>query len=220
MFRTALIVSFAALTTACASGKMDTDQAVTPTERFAIKVTPTPDEILLAPHSSGLSPTQQAAVAAMVDRWRDAGSGPITIQAPLRAGSGAGRVAGGVEAALSELGVPRDAVVLGGYDPGEQGDAPVRVGFTHYVAEGPTCGRDWPNLSSSFRNEPPPNFGCAMTANMAAQVANPGDLLRPQATQAPDAMRREAILGKYRQGEVTSSAKDDQAKGTVSQAVQ
>lgn len=34
-----------------------------------------------------------------------------------------------------------------------------------------------------------------------------------------DAARRETVLGKYRKGELTSSQKDDQATGAISQAV-
>ena len=37
--------------------------------------------------------------------------------------------------------------------------------------------------------------------------------------QVVDAQRRATILGKYRQGQTTSSARDDQATGTVSRAI-
>ena len=51
---------------------------------------------------------------------------------------------------------------------------------------------------------------------MAAQVANPADLVRPADLAPADAQRRVYALDKYRKGEVTSSAADDQAKGVVS----
>jgi pilus assembly protein CpaD len=51
-------------------------------------------------------------------------------------------------------------------------------------------------------------------------IANPADLLTPRQMDPADASRRENVLGKYRQGQMTSSAKDPQANGAVSDAVQ
>jgi pilus assembly protein CpaD len=58
-----------------------------------------------------------------------------------------------------------------------------------------------------------------VTANIAAQVANPEDLLGPRAETPIDSGRRATVLDKYRKGELTSSAKDDQSSGVVSKAV-
>jgi pilus assembly protein CpaD len=74
-------------------------------------------------------------------------------------------------------------------------------------------------MSKSANNDVQPNFGCAVTANMALMVANPNDLLRPTDSGPSDAGRRMTVLEKYREGKVTSSEKDEQAKGSVSQAV-
>jgi pilus assembly protein CpaD len=52
---------------------------------------------------------------------------------------------------------------------------------------------------------------------MAEQVADPRDLAAPAASQGSDALRRQYQLDKYRQGQVTSSSKDSQASGQVSQ---
>jgi pilus assembly protein CpaD len=58
-----------------------------------------------------------------------------------------------------------------------------------------------------------------VTANLAAQVANPEDLLGPRDETPIDSGRRATVLDKYRKGEVTSSAKDEQSNGVVSKAV-
>jgi pilus assembly protein CpaD len=58
-----------------------------------------------------------------------------------------------------------------------------------------------------------------MAANLAAQVANPEDLLRPRDSTPDRRGPRDVVLGKYRKGEVTSSAKDDQANGSISKAI-
>ena len=52
------------------------------------------------------------------------------------------------------------------------------------MAEAPECGH-WPtNLADDPRNLPYPNFGCAQQHNLAAQIANPADLLGPRTMDA------------------------------------
>ena len=104
---------------------------------------------------------------------------------------------------------------------GESGDAspqPVIVGFQVFVAQGPTCG-SFGNLARSAGNTPYDNFGCAIASNIAAQVANPQDLISPRDMTPADAVRRGVVLGKYRNGEPTSTVADKQASGQVSQVV-
>lgn len=212
-----------ALLAGCASTgekpeKPEKTVALTPTEQFvsAVKVTSRPDSVSLAPHASGLSSTQGEALDALVARWRDADGAEILIQT---AGDGGQLVAAQSRVYLLARGIPSDGIRTGDYDAAGKANPPVMVSFTRYEAETPKCGQVWNNLSATGANTPFPNFGCAVTANMAAQVADPRDILRPRTTTPADAARRSVVLGKYRAGEVTSSAKDDQAKGTVSQAV-
>jgi pilus assembly protein CpaD len=120
---------------------------------------------------------------------------------------------------LLMYGAPAPQVRIVAYDAAGSDRPTIRVGFETYVAEGPRCGDRWENLTATRNNEAYGNFGCAMAANLAAQIANPEDLLRPRDSAPIDAGRRDTVLGKYRKGEVTSSAKDDQAKGTISKAI-
>jgi pilus assembly protein CpaD len=105
------------------------------------------------------------------------------------------------------------------YEAGPDPRAPIRVGFSAYAVDIPRCGQAWASLASNRDNQVTPNFGCAVTANIAAMVAKPSDLMFPQPSTPLDATRRQVVLEKYRQGAVTSSAKDDQAQGQVSHAV-
>jgi len=177
-----------------------------------------PDEVRLAPHATGLSGTQARALAEFHARWTLAEGGVITVAAPTDAqGPGAYRVGTDARNFLIRQGAPADRVQLVGY--AGAGDAPVVVGFQRYVAIGPRCGA-WSPVTSTGSNAPYGNLGCAVTANMAAQVANPEDLLRARPMDPADTGRRTTVLSKYRNGEVTSTAKDDQASGAVSTAVQ
>ncbi len=226
MIRQLLVLSLAAAVTACASSHQaqtaKTEPARTPTTQFAVTLTHSPDEILLAPHATGLSPAQAAAVGDLVERWRDAGDGPVTIQTPAGGGSDAYRSTTAVRGALAQLGLADGQVRLVSYQAaaGAAGITPIVVGFTHFVATGPKCGRDIRDYTKTFTNQPNNNFGCAVTANFAAMLANPADLANPRPTDPADANRRETILGHYRKGELMSSAKDAQANGAVSSVLQ
>ena len=106
-----------------------------------------------------------------------------------------------------------------GFNPTGPEDDTIRVGFLRYEAEKLKCGQRWENLAATRNNEAYDNFGCALAANLAAQVANPEDLIRPRDMTPPDTGRRDTVLGLYRKGEVTSSKKDDQASGSISKAI-
>jgi pilus assembly protein CpaD len=220
--RILLVASIAALAAACASAPNPPPgerAGLTPTEQFSIAVASHPDQILLAPHAEGLSAAQMAALSALVERWRETGGGPIQVQAPSHGGGEAYRAASLVQAELGAMGVGEDRISLVGYDGGDKPGAPIVVGFDHFEAKAPVCGRNWDSFTSSMMNGPNNNFGCAVTANTAAMVANPADLAQAQPLTPGDAERREVVLGKYRQGQATSTAKDDQANGAISSVV-
>lgn len=179
------------------------------------QVIPVPEEILLAAHATGLSGNQARALDEFHTRWMQDDGGLIVISAPNLGGY---RVGNDVRDFLINQGVRADQVRLSGYDSTAR-DAPVVVGFQKYTVATPNCGT-WTNFTRTFSNEPMSNFGCAVNANMAAQVANPRDLLGSRPMDPADPARRATIMDKYRKGENTSAAKDSQASGAVSQAIQ
>jgi pilus assembly protein CpaD len=207
---------------ACASPSTPPKPApLTPTEQYSIKVEQAPDHMALTVHPNGLSPTQRSAIVAMVGRWREAPeAGDFAVQTPTAGADpeAAARTASEVVAALRVLGVPNEQVRTGPYE-GAPGGAPVLVSFTRLVASVADCQGEWGNLTSSGSNRSYDSYGCAVTSNMAAQVVNPRDFLSPAPVQAADATRRQNVLDKYRKGEITSTARDDQAAGVVSRAV-
>jgi pilus assembly protein CpaD len=194
------------------------EAAKTPTELWSAEVLPQSEEIRLAVHAQGLSNTQADALNAFAGDWRDGGRGPITLRAPVGGPDPAmvSRSAEGARALLTSFGAEVRVV---GYEAKGDPRAPLIVGRESYTVSVPTCGREWENISRSATNHVQSNFGCAVSANMAAQIANPGDLHAPAAISPADAQRRDVVLGKYRNGEITASARDEQAKGTVSQVV-
>ncbi|MBO9707046.1 MAG: CpaD family pilus assembly protein [Caulobacter sp.] len=209
---------------ACASTAPD--PATTPrldTQKWEqrVQVEAHPDEILLVPHAEGLSLNQQQALDALLQRWLELGAREIVVSAPVGSAQAdvAGRMAGFVRARLVGLGAPASAVRIVGYDATSAPNAPLKVGFLRHEAVVPRCGMNWENVTATAGNQAYENFGCAVAANMAAQTANAEDLLRPRDQTPPSASRRDTVINKYRKGETTASARDEQAVGAVSKAV-
>jgi pilus assembly protein CpaD len=207
---------------ACAHGPQSDLTAATPLDAWAnkIQVTAQPDEIRLGSHQSGLSGPQTAALAALADRWLQAEGREILIQSPDKSSDPAGAYRVWTESRdfLVRQGVPARSIRVAGYPADTASAQPIIVGYQAFVAQGPTCG-SFGNMARSAGNTPYDNFGCAMAANIAAQVANPQDLLSPRDMTPADAARRGVVIGKYRNGDPTSTAADKQASGQVSQVV-
>jgi pilus assembly protein CpaD len=213
----------AGLLGACASQPKDPklasrDEPLTPTEQFPLKAVPTPGEIRLAAHPTGLSSAQREAVADLADHWLQDGGGPVTIRVPNpgadpRAADLTSRQAA---ALLSAMGVPDENIRRVGYDASGEGVAPIIVAYDTYQAVVPRCGTKWGNLSTNAKNKPYDNFGCAISANMAAEIADPADIAGPRTQDPADAGRRTTVIEKYRQGQPTAGAADANANGTIS----
>ena len=207
---------------ACATPIPDrVDKALTPTEHYQFKTVESEPEVRLAIHAQGISAAQAQALEQFADDWAQAEGGAITLRTPT-GGPGAAaafRTTESARAFLINQGVPADRLLITGYDSATEPNATLKLSFHRVQAVIPACGKSWSNLARSMTNDVQKNFGCATTANMAAQVANPADLMGASDTAPIDAGRRMDVLSKYRQGKVTSSEKDEQAKGSVAQAV-
>ena len=171
-----------------------------------------------------LTPAQRAEVGALASRWRQEGTGGIVIEMPLgaaneRAAASASRE---IRAILSAAGVPHHSIEIRPYhtqDPVRLGA--IRVNFPRMAAETGPCGL-WPeDIGPTYdpvywSNRPHWNHGCANQRNLAAQVANPADLVQPRAETPQLASRRATVTEKYRKGEATATQYPDANKGKIS----
>ena len=191
-------------------------QQLLPTEQYGLAVTNQPEQIALGLHADGLSAAQQAALGQFVSRWRLNGGGAVTLRAPVSGNAALSRrMETETGAYLVKLGIPQERLVLAGYAAAAP-SAPLLASYERFEAKGPNCSGGWSDIMSTGSNAAYDHFGCAVTANIAAQVANPRDFLAPAVETPADNSRRSVVLNKYRLGAVTSSAKDDQANGKVS----
>lgn len=85
------------------------------------------------------------------------------------------------------------------------------------IAVPPEC-LDWRTYDSgtSEDNVPAPTFGCATARNLAAQIANPEDLIEGKPIGSPDPVVSSAAVKRYQAGKTTSLINpNDNTPGTV-----
>jgi pilus assembly protein CpaD len=160
---------------------------------------------------AGLLPDDAAKLDAFVADYLSRGSGSISISAPTGQDSATAISYFGTR--LFEMGVPRSKILVGTHDGP---DSRVEIGFIAYSAHTAPCG-DWSeNLAGTSANRTAANFGCAVQANIAAQVADPRDLVEMRPTDPSDATRRAVMLDNYEKGKITSADKSKDQSGAVS----
>lgn len=160
---------------------------------------------------AGLLPDDAAKLDAFIADYLSRGSGSISVSAPSGQESTAAISYFGTR--LFEMGVPRSRILVGTH---EGPDARVEIGFIAYQARTNPCG-DWSkNLGDTAGNTTPANMGCAVQTNIAAQVADPRDLIEMRPTDPSDATRRAVVLDNYEKGRVTASSKSKDQSGSVS----
>ncbi len=161
---------------------------------------------------AGLLPDDSDKLDAFVADFLSRGSGSISISAPQGPDSTAIVTYFGNR--LYNMGVPRSKILVGTHDGPE---ARVEIGFIAYSASTRPCG-DWSeNAANTASNRTAANFGCAVQANIAAQVADPRDLIEMRPTDPADATRRTAVIDAYEKGKPTASEKTKDQSGAVSE---
>jgi pilus assembly protein CpaD len=192
---------------------------VDPEQRHPIVVSQQPQTMTLrvARGAGSLTPQQRAELLGFADRSRasDAGNSRLVISAPSGTDNevAAMNAVSEIRDMLSDRGFPESSIQVEAYmGEGSSHDAPIKVSYLRYVAEGPECGQ-WPeNLAYNPNNLPHPNLGCANQHNLAAMVANPADLLGPRTAGDRSSERRDTVWAAYRKGESSITAKKDDEK--------
>ncbi|MFB9951680.1 CpaD family pilus assembly protein [Rhizobium puerariae] len=168
------------------------------------------EHVLDVPVASGdirLSTGMKDMVRGFAQQFAASPAGVIQIQVPhgsYNAGA-AQHMAGDIRRILTQSGIKQGRILTGSYAASPTGDAaPIRLAYVTTKAMTSQCG-EWPAdlTDNTFGNKNWYNFGCASQNNLAAQIANPTDLIAPRGMTPIDAAQRVKVISGYR-GETTS----------------
>jgi len=168
---------------------------------------------------------QRRDLQAFAAEYRQSGRGPLVAHLPVSEGN-AHWAMEGVRRALAEGGVPAAALAVSSYRPADPAVAsPIRLSFRRLQAKvAGKCGL-WPqDLGGSdpafnASNDAYWNFGCASQANLAAQVADPVDLVRARPESPGDTQRRTRDIEDLREGKDPSTVYRQDDRGRITQGV-
>ncbi len=173
-------------------------------------------ELKLSPEgrSDSLGEAERLAVSYFAESYRTEGKGPIVIGF---AGSAPWQSATEARAVLLAAGISPSGVVDA---PGQTGAAgePLVLSYRTYEAVVNDCPMiNETRFENTSSNTVMPSFGCSVSINLAAMIADPTDLVGEQRMDPADAERRAIVFEKYRNGEPTSAQRE--ASGAISQAI-
>lgn len=214
-----LISIFALGLSGCAGSASLSDMPVTPLSQYVLQVEPDVDRIALAVHDQGLSTGQHDALRGLVSRFAAAQASVLRIEAPSGNDPSAAAQAYATRDAIQAMGVPGDMIQIVGYHAPDA-RAPVLAGFEVLRAYIPDCSTEPRRSRARAPDGKTDGFGCSVTANMAAQIANPQDILTPRNLQPADSGRAAVVFARYRQGQPTAAPQETLVRGRVADAVE
>jgi len=208
-FRAASLAAmlFATALSGCATEQAlvadDTFKPYNGSDAYPISVAKGPVTLEVASSHGTLQPNQVSAVQGFLHQATSASVSPITLARPSGAGPSA-RVASEIASLMVGQGIPRQRVVFATYDA--PGGAPVRLSYISTYARTKPCGQWDRDMTQTSANEPSPNHGCAVQANIAAMIANPETLYVPNPETPIPADTRVKALTALTTGSTSSSS--------------
>ncbi len=172
-------------------------------ERYPIKVVTAPVSVGVSARLGRLGTGQINAIANFASQARSNSASRIKISYPSATASGR-KVAHEIASLVAGQGIAPRHIAVTSY----RGAGPIRISYVRKVAVTRECG-DWSeNLAVTSRNEPSPNFGCALQHNTAAMVSDPQDFETPRAMTpvwGPAAANRTAAILIYMTGDASTT---------------
>ncbi len=169
---------------------------------------PTTADVFPQPMGRRLDHESEFRIRHFIARYRRFGQGMITVLAPIGAANAAASRTGleDVRAALAAGGVGQ-SLSIATYPVADPNlAAPIRLSFTGMKAKvAGRCG-EWPDDLGSgssldgWENNSFWNFGCSSQAMLAAEIADPRDLVEPRGETPPDIEMRTRAITKVRGG--------------------
>lgn len=158
-------------------------------------------DLPVAMSARGITQSQRIALEGFLADYDREAQPPVTIIVPNGSANevAAGHVARDMARILQRNGVPAHRIGTAVYPAKpEETAAPIRVSYSAIKAYTNRCGR-WPaDIGSSVDNKHYANFGCAAQNNLAAQIADPADLVGPRKMSPIDAENRGTSITEYK----------------------
>ncbi|TJV22187.1 MAG: pilus assembly protein CpaD [Mesorhizobium sp.] len=149
----------------------------------------------------GMTGSQRDTLLGFLDGYDRSAAPTLTIQVPSGSANEVAATAAARDFARLAIasGVKRKRLVVTSYQAASSEiSSPVRVAYVAVRAQTDKCGR-WPaDLVDTSENKHYADFGCSYQNNLAAQMANPADLLGPRKPSTIDAENRGAVIDVYR----------------------
>ncbi len=210
-FAVAILLSSAALVSGCANRDVTGSIPMDYRERHPIVLADaeTALDLPVGVNDTRLTVGMKDTIKGFAQRFTASPSAHVQVQVPQGSlnAPAASRLSHEVRSALVASGIRAQNIVMTAYAAGSSGDAaPIRLSFISTKAVTSSCG-EWPEdlTDNTMENRNWYNFGCASQNNLAAQVANPTDLLGPRGMTPIDAARRSKVIENYRSGSSTTS---------------
>ena len=157
-------------------------------------------DLPVASSDRGMTQVQKIALEGFLSRYDRSAAPVVRVMVPSGSANdvAAAHASSGFVSVLMANGVSAGRIAVSHYqaDPSETA-APIRVAYTAIQAQTGKCGR-WPaDILENADNKHYANFGCSYQNNLAAQIANPADLLGPRKPTSIDAGKRGVAIGEW-----------------------
>ncbi|MFM9973844.1 MAG: CpaD family pilus assembly protein [Beijerinckiaceae bacterium] len=164
--------------------------------------------------SRTLDPRQQDDVRAFGRDYMQNGQGPLIAYLPSGGAQGVNEGLSGIRQALAGGGAS-GRLQIAHYQPESGSGAPIRLAYAKLTAEvASRCGYDGEDIvpsrfTENTSNRANNNFGCTYQRNLAAQIADPRDLVRPRQEGPVDVKKLLAGIEKIRKVEAKNELRPD-----------
>ncbi len=157
-----------------------------------------------------LSARDQDAVSGFIADYGRSGQGPLYVNIPSNTAQGTGvrQAREVVVSRLQSLGISSSALQAGQYAAKPGAPAPVILSYRRLSTQPIEC-QAGSSLTHTSNNQPYGGFGCSQTANLAAMIDDPRQLLAPHELANAPANRRVTVVGNYTAGEATATPRPE-----------
>jgi pilus assembly protein CpaD len=164
-------------------------------------------DVFPAAANGGIDHHAAKQIASFAEDYRQGGRGPILVLVPTGPGQGDARgLIGSIRRVIAASGI-HAAIDASTYPVANPAlSSPIRLSYVGMKAKvGDQCGQ-WPSDIGSgstideWQNKPYYNFGCSTQSMIAAQAADPRDLVGPRGEDPADTLIRSRAIESVRKG--------------------